>query len=295
MDPDVLEPDLDDVAAATSIALRHPSVPVNIHDLAALKGEALEVLEARLLILETARRRAIRLTHPEDWVLFKAPDERITGYLQDSGCDRVRDVIGVEVFDVGTPERIASADGKSFMYVIRGNGRSRMTMQTVENMEGGRQSTDDFCKDKTGAQLELTVRKAARANLDGNITRELTGLKAVPLEELVESWKGTSKNWEHCRKGRGFGSRDERLGATREGDPDVAPPTCPHCPPVNGRPVSLKYRPARGDRKAFYGCPNFEKHPQQKVIIDAADWVAKQQAAQAATPVTRSREPGEEG
>jgi hypothetical protein len=182
------------------------------------------------------------------------------------------------------------------MYVIRGDGRSRLTLQTVSNVEGGRQSTDDFCKDKTGAALELTVRKATRANLDGGIVRELTGLAAVPIEDLASAWEGTAKKTEHCRRGRGFGTQDERLGATREGEPDVEPPTCPHCAPVNGQPVKLKYRPGKGDRVAFFGCPNWEKHPNAKVIVDAAKWVAesKRFAAEAGEK-TAAREPGEEG
>lgn len=270
-DPDPPAP----ASEATALQLRDPGVPATLNDLAALRGEAIEVLDARVLILETARKRAIRMTHPEDWVLFQSPDGRVTGYLQDAGCDRVRDVLGVEVFNLSAPEKITAADGQSFTYIVTGDGRSRLTMQGVEAMEGGRSSGDDFARGKTGADLELLVRKAARANLDGNITRELTGLKAVPLGVLIEAWQSTGKNADHCRRGRGFGSQAERLGATREGDPDVAPPTCPVCKLPNGAPLPLKYRAASGTRAAFYGCPNYGKHPQQKVIIDAAQWIAK--------------------
>ena len=297
MEPEVLGPETD-TGGELKIArrLRHPAVPATINELASLRGEAIEVLDARILILETARMRAIRMTHPEDWVLFKAPDDRITGYLQDAGCDRVRDITGIEIFGISEPERLAAADGKSFMYLIRGSGRSRMTLQVVEEMEGGRESTDDFCRGREGAGLELAVRKAARANLDGNITRELAGLKTVPLEELQKAWEGTGKRWEHCRRGRGFGTRDERHGATRANEPDVEPPTCPHCP-VDAKtgPVKLKYRPAKDNRKAFYGCANYEKHPNQKVFIDAEKWVSDQQAKTATASATAAREPGQEG
>src|SRR5262245_24520021 len=75
------EPVSDDRA----LALRSPSVPVTLNELAALRTEgALAVLEARTNVLEAARRKSIRLTHPEDWVLFKSPDDRITAYLQDA-------------------------------------------------------------------------------------------------------------------------------------------------------------------------------------------------------------------
>jgi hypothetical protein len=294
-DPEVLEPDT--TTALERQQTRHPGIPITIGELAARKGEAVEIIDARITILETARKRAIRMTSPEDWILYKAKDERITGYLQDAGCDRIRDITGIEVFGVSAPERLVAADGQSFMYVITGNGRSKLTGQVVEHMEGGRSSTDDFCKDKTGQSLELTVRKAARANLDGNITRELAGLKSVPLDELKEAWKESTppKNWEHCHKGRGFGSQDERLGATRVGEPEVDAPTCPHCKPVNGQPVKLKYRAGKDGREPFYGCPNYQTHPNAKVIINAAEWIAKQKAATPAVTTTTDREPGAEG
>lgn len=268
--PEVLDPEIDDPDSESSglARFRHPAIPITVNELATLKGEAIEILEARIQILDTARMRGIRMTHPEDWVLFKSPDDRITGYLQDAGCDRLRDITGIEVFNVSTPERVVAADGQSYMYLVRGSGRSRLTLQVVEEMEGGRESTEDFCKDKKGAAQELAVRKAARANLDGNITRELAGLKTVPLDELKKAWEGTNKNWENCRRGRGFGSRDERLGGRAEAVPDVDPPVCPHC---NTPGV---YRQAKGTRGAFYGCKNYEKHADKKFLVDAAKWIA---------------------
>lgn len=291
MEPEVLGPEIDQNELALTRRLRHPAVPATINELASLRGEAIEVLDARILILEVARTRAIRMTHPEDWVLFKSPDDRVTGYLQDAGCDRVRDITGIEVFGISEPERMAAADGKSFMYLIRGSGRSRLTLQVVEEMEGGRESTDDFCRGREGAGLELAVRKAARANLDGNITRELAGLKTVPLEELQKAWEGTGKKWEHCRRGRGFGTGNERVGGRSEKAPDVEPPVCPHC---QSKGV---YRPAKGTYKAFYGCPKYETHKDKRFVVDAAEWIAKHQPA--AEPVaagaTAERQPGEEG
>ena len=293
-EPEVLEPDVEQSDAL----IRHPGVPVSLDQLSARKGEALEILDARIAILETARKRAIRMTAPEDWILYKARDGRITGYLQDAGCDRIRDITGIEVFNVSEPKRIAGTDGASFLYIVTGCGRSKLTLQTVENMEGGRESTDDFAKDKKGAAQELAVRKAARANLDGNITRELAGLKSVPLEDLQAAWEGTPKKWEHCHQGRGFGSGDERHGATRQGEPDVEPPTCPHCQPPNT--VKLAYRQGRGDRKAFYGCPNYAKHETKKIIVDAEKWIADRKAESAAAgekpkaPAATEREPGQD-
>lgn len=275
-----------------ALTIRRPETPVTLAELAALKGEAQDVIQARVQIITTLRLASIRATHPEDWLLFRAPLEQggqIVGYLQDCGCDRVRDLWGIEVFGVSTPEKIVSTDPTAFHYIVTGSGRCKITRQTVEQVEGGRSSTDDFCKGKSGTELELLVRKAARANLDGGITRELAGMKAVPLEELKAAWTGTSKRIEQCRLGRGFGTRDERLGAQTDKAPDLAPPVCPHCGTTG------VYRPAKGTRGAFYGCPNYAKHADKKFIVDAAKWAADHQQPASPRPQTVDREPGQEG
>lgn len=279
-----------------SLALRRLDSAATITELATLKGEAQDVIHARVQIITTLRLASIRATHPEDWVLFKAKEEhggQIVGYLQDAGCDRVRDLWGIEVFDVGKPEKITGSEPGVFHYLISGSGRCRLTRQVLESIEGGRSSSDDFVKGKTGVELDLLIRKAARANLDGNVTRELAGMKSVPLGELEAAWKGTSKRIEQCRKGRGFGSADERVGASRAQEPNVEPPICPHCGTTG------VYRPAKGDRKPFYGCPNYTKHPNRKFIVDAATWVADRQRptsppAAAGIGPAPSREPGED-
>jgi hypothetical protein len=296
---DVIDPDPDDTLPTAAIALRHPGIPVTLSELAALKGEAIEVIEARVQVLETLRRAAIRATSPEDWLLFKAPEEQggqVVGYLQDCGADRVRDLYGIEVFNVSKPEKVVGNDPAVFHYLVMGSGRCKLTRQTVELMEGGRSSTDDFCKGKTGADLELAVRKAARANLDGGITRELAGMKSVPMNELAEAWVGTKKSTEACRRGRGFGTRDERVGGRSEKAPDIDPPVCPHCQTPG------QYRPAKGNRGAFYGCPNYTKHADKKWIVDAARWAADHATITQATATAAmagaspfAREPGQEG
>ena len=302
-----LEPEI--IERPNALELRRPDVPVDLNDLAALRAEGVQIIQSRQLILETLRKAAIRVTSPADWVLYKAPEEaggQIVGYLQDCGCDRLRDLYGIEIFNVLPAEKFSADDPNVFHYLIKGSGRCKLTGQILEEVEGGRASDDDVCKGKKGIALELLVRKSARANLDGNITRELSGLKSVPIEELEQAWEGTKKKIEQCRKGRGFGTAAERLGANKETAPDVEPPTCPHCQPPNT--VKLKYREGKGNRGAFYGCPNYEKHPQQKIIVDAAKWIAEQQQKKTAAPAAATgeinadqvfgrggREPGAEG
>jgi len=289
----IVEPsdsEVDDPITPNKLALRSPQVPVTLTDLAALKDEGVSIIETRARIVAAARLHAIRATSPEDWVLNKAPDDlggQIVGYLQDAGADRVRDIFGIEIRNVSNPEKIVGTDPNTFHFIVRGSGICKLTRQVVENMEGGRASTDEFCRDKTGTDLELAVRKAARANLDGGITRELAGLKSVPVDELSAAWTGTSKRIEQCRLGRGFGSRDIRMGA-RDEKLDVDPPVCPHC---NSTGV---LRPAKGTRKAFFGCPKYSSHPNQKWIVDAAEWIAKQKAAPAA-PAAAAAAPAQNG
>lgn len=282
---DVLGPEVTDDRGPDALELRNPGVPVTLIDLAARKGEAIEIIDARVQVLNTARTHAIRMTHPEDWVLFKSKDERIVGYLEDAGCERVRPIFGISIVDVQQPQKVVSNDGKSFAIIVRGRGRSGLTLDELDAVEGIRESTEDFCKDLSGIKQELRVRQAARANLDGRVVRELAGLGSVPIEELARAWTGTDKKVEHCRKGRGFGTQDERLGGTREGLPDVPPPTCPVCK------IPLVYRPAKGDRAAFYGCSQYGKHLDRKVIVDAAKWMAKpEQPQQTSAPAAEQQE-----
>lgn len=261
--------DLDEplAPAPTAIALRRPDVPISLDELAARKSEAIEIIDARARVLETLRKAAIGATSPEDWLLFKSPDEQggqVIAYLQDCGADRVRDLYGIEIFDVSRPERVTTADPAIFHYLITGSGRCKLTGQVLENVEGGRSSTDDFCRGKTGVDLELSVRKAARANLDGGITRELAGLKSVPVAELEAVWAGSRKDVKGCRRGRGFGTRDERLGGGERPDQDLHPPPCGVC----RKPMDLR----KGSKGFFYSCPDYKAHGRDGRTVDLEEW-----------------------
>ncbi len=207
------------VDPGTAIA-KVSSAGVNVMDLMLDKDRALQVMEGRLAVVRSARSAALALTSPEDWLFFRDPEGRETGFLQDCGCDRVRDIFGIQIFNLQRPERIPPEGGEAFTYIITGDGLCKLTGQTVEAMEGGRASTDDFIvkqKEETrpkGANLELLVRKSARANLDGNITRELAGLKSVPIGEVASAWSDQpKKKIFNCRTGRGYGT-DKHPGSS---------------------------------------------------------------------------------
>jgi hypothetical protein len=266
---DVREGDL--IEAERSLELRRPNVPTTINELAALedkKGTA--IIERRVEIFNTLRVASIRLTFPHDWTLFKTPEGQVYGFLDDAGCDRIKKLWGIQVHNLGPnpqPRPAAKITGENgeFAYRITGDGVCGMTGESVFDMEGVRYSTEPYAQQKPeGIQRDVAVERAARANLDGGIVRELAGVKSVPIEELQAAWGGTWKKIEACNKGRGFGSANERAGGKGKSEVDqVDIPTCPHCQ------TKLVFRP--NGNPPFWGCSTFEKHRDKKVIINHDD------------------------
>lgn len=265
--------------------LARPSVPTTINELAALdKERGVAIVEQRLQIFHTMRTASLQLTMPNDYVLFNA-DGRITAFLSDSGCDRVKKLWGISVRNLGKPERIESPDG-TFAYRITGDGSCGLTGEAVFDMEGVRYSDERYALEKPdGIQREVAVQKAARANLDGGITRELAGLKSIPIEELDKAWDGTWKKSSMCAKGRGFGSKAERAGASVQ-QSEIPPEFQPKCSTCNS---PMKYIPAGKTQQgkpyeAFWSCPSKEHKSTMKHEQALAN--AKAEAGQ--------RQPGEE-
>jgi len=260
----------------SALALRRPDVPIDLNELAARKlGEAIEILEARSGAITAIRKFAIAMTYPSDWTLFKGP-AGTTAYLADVGCERIRALSGIEVFDVGDPMKVETNDPAIYQYRIVGSGRCNLTRQTIESIEGCRSSTDEIHKGKPPLEVDHAVRRASRANLDGNVVRELAGLNSVPIEELQTIWAGTPKSTDRCNLGRGFGSRDARQGGDVALDAGIDPPVCRIC--------STKMQLRRGQKGPFYSCPNYKDHGKDSYTIDAEKWIAEQKAKAPASP-----------
>ena len=187
--------------------------PTTMLDMAIDKGGSQAVVDTLIEIVETFRHGAIRLTSPEDWLLFRAVDsqsgsELITGYLQDKGCERVAKLYGIRVFDVSDARKMPGDKADDYSYMQTASGSCARTGEEVEKLIGSRSSTDDISAQwrDTGmseSQIEIKVQKSCRANL--------TAISYVPspasfgsLRELREAWQGTSKNWEQCVRGRGW-------------------------------------------------------------------------------------------
>lgn len=279
----------DAVVEERGIVLRHPSVPTTINELAALdKDQGLAIIEQRTKIFHSMRTASIALTFPNDWSLFKDPEGRITAYLGDQGCDRIKKMWGIQVNNLGTMRRIEDADhADEFAYGITGDGVCGLTGEAVFDMEGIRYSTERYATEKPeGMQRTVAVQKAARANLDGSITRELAGMKSVPAQELDKAWEGTWKKSELCNKARGFGSQVERQGGQLQQATDIPvelQPICDQCVAQN-KTTNMKFVPAGKSAKgsayeAFWSCPANREHATVKhaEILKRVSKVAERQ------------------
>jgi len=261
---------------------------LSLAELSKQLGVGVQTLQAAIDLWNNLRRAALSLTAPEDWLLFRDPEGRITCYLQDCGCARVRPLYGISIYNVSKPEKMTQTDG-SFTYIISGSGFCARSLGQVESIEGARSSTDDFITKQnpplTGTALDLAVRKAARSNLDGSITRELAGLESVPLEEIMEIYQKTdpTKVRARFREGRGFGKKGERSFQGEMAPDKVQPPKCPKCH------IDMVLR--KGNKGSFYGCPNF-RSKDCKETLNESDWLEQLAARKPATNGTTEEKSG---
>lgn len=152
------------------------------------------------MLLE-AQVASIKLTYPEDWVLFEAKDGARVCFLQDVGCSRVRPYweVSFERFDPRRDMEEEEIEGELFVEatVI---ARSRLTGEEVVEI-GNRSSIGFFekawhaAKDKPieRRQIRSSIRKAALANARGRVIRTISGLGAVPVMRLQEVGLDTSR------------------------------------------------------------------------------------------------------
>ena len=273
-----------DPEVITETALVKPAIPVTVDELANLEGDAGEmVVLRRHKIVDSMRRASIALTSPQDWLLFKAEDRR-TAFLQDSGCQRIMALWGIEITPVGGFEMTTVGDDPEGEYAItcRGDAYCHVTDQTMKGIEGTRYSDEDFCSKLNPIRKKIRVQQAAVANRNGNAVRKLTGLSNVAVELLELVWKeeGKGKSINLCALGKGYGSRQERQGANmKDGAPsDIKPPICDIC----GK--NMKYVSGTDRYPAFWSCPDKKKGPDGKYnnhgSVEAAKWAATMKLAE---------------
>ncbi len=250
--------------------LVHTLVPATIDDLATRTEDFKQLIQARYDTVDQLRRLSIALTYPGDWLQF-GNNEEAFGYLQGGkGCERVMQLWGVNVVNLGPMERvdISEPEGKKeWYYIIRGDGECNITKSKSEGFEGICGSDDDFLftgrgddkRPKKRLQLEKEMRHAARTRLDGIVTRTLTGLKSVPITEIKRIWdeQGQGKAVAKIPKGKGagagFGTSAERAGADIMVAPGYKASEAPKCPACK---KPMRFVPKGSKSDPIWSCPD---------------------------------------
>jgi hypothetical protein len=156
--------------------------------------DAEQRVQAAAAMAVALRRATIAQTLPQDWV-FNGEGDKCFAYLQDSGCQRVAGLWGIE-FDktaLRDFQREDLPDGH-IRFEVMVTGRSTRTH--LERTEIGTRSTaSDFFRSKWEKALEeedtakqhqllMDVKKAALTNAHGRVVRALTGMGRMPEEQL---------------------------------------------------------------------------------------------------------------
>lgn len=303
IEPEIVDPN------EVAVDLRRPNVPVTVEEIAALgPDEADKIIRSRAQIITSLRKASIQQTRPSDWVLYKdVRTGRVIAYLEDKGAQRIMPIWGIEVTDVTEPRRQNSEDGTSYAYSMIGHGVCHLTKQRVRSMEGVRYSTERFAQEQPdGLPRENAVKKAARANLEGRIVRNLAGLNGVPLDELI-TVTGIADFEVKASKGRGYGTQAERQGAEIQ-QSDIAKEDEPVCPKSDDRnPHRMNFVPGGVSKAsgkpydAFWSCSKHKKNPDDKAVTlrhsEVLAEIEKRKASSQQPPPTATdqREPGSEG
>lgn len=145
--------------------------------------QQVEMLRRQAELLRVA---TVALTLPEDWVAMGG-----SGYLRNVGCERVSKAWGIEI-DRPEPAdwgRDELPDGHVVWSVIL-SGRCLRTGEAKSEL-GSRSTLSDFYAKRwaAGGSAERLLivydcKKAALTNAHGRLTRALTGMHGIPIEQL---------------------------------------------------------------------------------------------------------------
>lgn len=209
-------PDEKEIEAENRMATR-VSGAISINRLAMLEPQVVQqVIQNRIKALENTRMAAIRATHPQDWVLNRTREGKMTGLLKKSGCVNVRKYYGISTIRIRPDDVVIKHDSEGGITAeIWGDGVCALTGEEIVNVRGARSQGEQFTgrrpedgHSKTVAMSDL--KEAARTNLENKITRILSGMTSIPEYELRAAWAGTNKTVDDCGKGHGFGKGKDR-------------------------------------------------------------------------------------
>ena len=149
---------------------------------------------------------SIKLTFPEDWVVYPTRDGHKLCYLQDVGCQRIRALWGIsfdrtDLMRDMIEERIEDDEDVHFQYIARVGGECSVTGEASDEL-GSRLTSDGLFKiawhdaknePAERARLKANVRKAALANGQGRLVRKFTGMNLMPIEILAKYGMDTAR------------------------------------------------------------------------------------------------------
>lgn len=170
-------------------------------------SRSLEDFQASLTQHQNRVQASIKLTYPEDWVVYETKDGKKLCYLQDDGCERVEPIWQIEFdkLDIAKDvldETIELSDKDVHRaFTVQMSGRCRVTGARRDEL-GFRSTGDGFFEKQwldarhepaTRARLAANVRKSAMVNAKGRIVRGLTGLASVPIDVLTQHGLDTKR------------------------------------------------------------------------------------------------------
>jgi hypothetical protein len=202
----------------------------NLTKLALIDPELIEVrLQARERALAKLREVAIRGSHAFDWTLYKDKEGRVVGVPRDSAAVQIRKWMGISIFNyrplengVPTPlitkERVKTTDrdgkvtGEHEVTVVEmwADGLCALTGEPVEGVYCAIRSDKPF----TGSGTLQDLKASCRTGLDTKVTRILSGLRKVPVDQLT----ALGVKVEQSHTGMGFGTSAERTAGTVTSD-----------------------------------------------------------------------------
>lgn len=202
----------------------------NLSRLALLDPEAIEIrLVAREKALAKLREVAIRGSHAFDWTLYADKEGRVVGVPRDSAAVQIRKWMGISIFnyrplDNGVPtplvtkERVKVTDrdgnvtGETEVVIVEmwADGLCALTGEPVEGVYYAVRSDKPF----TGSGTLQDLKASCRTGLDAKVTRILSGLRKVPVDQL----KALGVNVDQSHRGMGYGSSAERQAGTVTSD-----------------------------------------------------------------------------
>ena len=235
-------------------------LPIAISELAIMKDEeGIQVIENRFKAVLNLRMHSIALTWPSDWNLYRTQEGVVTGYCSDAGCKKFWQLWDIAIYPKFGFETVRDDDNpRNYAVMIRGDGYSDVTKTDVYDVFGTAFSEDEFFRGLSPLFKRVRMQQKAIANRDGNIIRNLTGMKIVPIELIESVWLGSGKDIRNCNYARGFGTRVERLGAQIQQEDSIPPEMEPTCSKHKG--MKMRFYPAGKSRTsgrpyaAFWSC-----------------------------------------